>query len=73
MPTLISWTFLGALSFFVNPENSQAKKGHKERQENCSWIKKGIQKYSENRPGSSAEEECLERRDLQRWPCIYLK
>ena len=62
-----------ALSFFENPKNSHAKQGHKERQENCSWIEKSIQKYSKNRPGSSAEEDCLERGDLQRWPCIYLK
>lgn len=35
--------FFCALSFFKNPENSQAKQGYKERQENCSWIEKSIQ------------------------------
>ena len=43
VPTLISWIFFLALSFFKNPENSQAKQGYKERQENCSWIEKSIQ------------------------------
>lgn len=40
--TLKSCIFL-TLSFFKNPENSQAKQGYKERQENCSWIEKSIQ------------------------------